>query len=105
MQRTVFFISDGTAITTETVGHSLLTQFPGITFRQQRIPFVDSPEKARRGLVAESTRPPRQDGAAGYRLSFPSSTTRHAGRVRTAARESRWTCSPTSWIRWSGALG
>jgi regulator of PEP synthase PpsR (kinase-PPPase family) len=46
MQRTVFFVSDGTAITTETVGHSLLTQFPGIEFRQERIPFVDSPEKA-----------------------------------------------------------
>jgi regulator of PEP synthase PpsR (kinase-PPPase family) len=46
MQRTVFFVSDGTAITTETLGHSLLTQFPGIDFRQERIPFVDSPEKA-----------------------------------------------------------
>lgn len=46
MQRTVFFISDGTAITTETLGHSLLTQFPGVSFRQQRIPFVGTPEKA-----------------------------------------------------------
>lgn len=46
MQRTVFFVSDGTAITTETLGHSLLTQFPGIDFSQERIPFVDSPEKA-----------------------------------------------------------
>jgi regulator of PEP synthase PpsR (kinase-PPPase family) len=46
MQRSVFFISDGTAITTETVGHSLLTQFPGVAWRQQRIPFVDDPEAA-----------------------------------------------------------
>lgn len=46
MQRTVFFISDGTAITTETMGHSLLTQFSGVTFRQIRIPFIDSPAKA-----------------------------------------------------------
>jgi regulator of PEP synthase PpsR (kinase-PPPase family) len=46
MQRTVFFISDGTAITTETLGHSLLTQFPAVIFKQERIPFVDSPEKA-----------------------------------------------------------
>lgn len=46
MRRTVFFISDGTAITTETLGHSLLTQFPDIDFRQERIPFVDSPDKA-----------------------------------------------------------
>ena len=46
MRRTVFFISDGTAITTETLGHSLLTKFPGMQFRQVRIPFVDCPEKA-----------------------------------------------------------
>ena len=46
MQRTVFFISDGTAITTETLGHSLLTQFPGVEFRQVRIPFVGDVAKA-----------------------------------------------------------
>lgn len=46
MQRTVFFISDGTAITTETLGHSLLTQFPDIDFRQIRLPFVDKQRKA-----------------------------------------------------------
>ena len=40
MQRTVFFISDGTAITTETLGHSLLTQFPDVPYKQVRIPFV-----------------------------------------------------------------
>lgn len=44
--RTVFFISDGTGITAETVGHSLLSQFEGISYQQERIPFVDSPEKA-----------------------------------------------------------
>jgi regulator of PEP synthase PpsR (kinase-PPPase family) len=62
MRRTVFFISDGTAITTETVGHSLLTQFPGITFRQYRIPFVDNPEKAR-DAVARIDRACAEDGA------------------------------------------
>jgi hypothetical protein len=51
MRRTVFFISDGTAITTETLGHSLLTQFPGIEFRQVRIPFVGMPEKAAEAVV------------------------------------------------------
>ena len=45
--RTVFFISDGTAITAETVGHSLLSQFEGVAYRQERIPFIDSPEKSR----------------------------------------------------------
>jgi len=41
MKRTVFFVSDGTAITTETLGHSLLTQFPDVVFEQERLPFVD----------------------------------------------------------------
>lgn len=44
--RTAFFISDGTAITAETLGHSLLTQFPDAKFRQIRIPFVDTLDKA-----------------------------------------------------------
>jgi [pyruvate, water dikinase]-phosphate phosphotransferase / [pyruvate, water dikinase] kinase len=44
--RVVFFISDGTGITAEMLGHSLLTQFEGIQFSQVVIPFVDSPEKA-----------------------------------------------------------
>jgi regulator of PEP synthase PpsR (kinase-PPPase family) len=44
--RTVFFVSDGTGITAETLGHSLLSQFEGFAFRQVRIPFVDSIEKA-----------------------------------------------------------
>ena len=51
MQRTVFFISDGTAITTETLGHSLLTQFPGVELRQERIPFVSDVEKARAAVL------------------------------------------------------
>ncbi len=44
--RTVFFISDGTGITAETLGHSLLAQFPEARFRQIRIPFVDDLDKA-----------------------------------------------------------
>lgn len=44
--RTVFFVSDGTGITAETLGHSLLSQFEGISFRQVRMPFIDSIEKA-----------------------------------------------------------
>lgn len=46
MQRTVFFVSDGTGITAEALGHSLLAQFEGVSFRQYRLPFVDSEEKA-----------------------------------------------------------
>ena len=44
LARTLFIISDGTGITAETLGHSLLSQFKDITFRQIRIPFVTSPE-------------------------------------------------------------
>lgn len=45
--RSVFFISDGTGITAETLGHSLLAQFPDCNFKQVRMPFVDTPDKAR----------------------------------------------------------
>ncbi|MFT4179752.1 MAG: pyruvate, water dikinase regulatory protein [Thermomonas sp.] len=44
--RPVFYVSDGTGITAETIGHSLLTQFTGTRFATDRLPFVDSPEKA-----------------------------------------------------------
>ena len=44
--RPVFYVSDGTGITAETIGHSLLTQFADTQFRTDRIPFVDTPEKA-----------------------------------------------------------
>ena len=46
MRRTIFYISDGTGITAETIGHSVLTQFEGIEFDAWRIPFVDNEEKA-----------------------------------------------------------
>ena len=45
--RPVFYVSDGTGITAETIGHSLLTQFADTRFSTDRIPFVDSPERAR----------------------------------------------------------
>lgn len=46
IKRTVFFVSDGTGLTAEALGHSLLTQFEGVEFRQIRIPFVDNADKA-----------------------------------------------------------
>ncbi|HTN65671.1 MAG TPA: pyruvate, water dikinase regulatory protein [Burkholderiaceae bacterium] len=42
--RTVFFISDGTGITAETFGHSLLTQFE-LRFKHVRLPFIDTLDK------------------------------------------------------------
>lgn len=44
--RQVFFVSNGTAITAETLGISLLAQFPDHQFQMRTIPFVDTLEKA-----------------------------------------------------------
>ena len=44
--RPVFIVSDGTAITAETLAHFVMTQFPDLVCDQQRIPFIDTPEKA-----------------------------------------------------------
>ncbi len=45
MTNSVFFLSDGTGITVETLGHTLLTQFDNIQFRKIRHPHLDSPDK------------------------------------------------------------
>ncbi|MBJ89819.1 MAG: phosphoenolpyruvate synthase regulatory protein [Woeseia sp.] len=45
-ERTVFFLSDQTGVTAETLGHSLLTQFDGQHFRKVTLPFIDSYDKA-----------------------------------------------------------
>ncbi|OGA27308.1 MAG: phosphoenolpyruvate synthase regulatory protein [Betaproteobacteria bacterium RIFCSPLOWO2_02_FULL_65_24] len=57
-RRTIFIVSDGTGITAEMLGHSLLTQFEGIAFNQVTIPFVDSIEKAESCVarISESAR-------------------------------------------------
>ncbi len=43
--RTVFFVSDGTGITAETFGNSILNQFAAKP-RHVRRPFIDTPDKA-----------------------------------------------------------
>ncbi len=43
--RRVYFISNGTAITAETLGLSLLAQFPDHQFQTRTVPFVDTLEK------------------------------------------------------------
>jgi [pyruvate, water dikinase]-phosphate phosphotransferase / [pyruvate, water dikinase] kinase len=45
-RRTVFFVSDQTGVTAETMGHSLLTQFEDEEFRQITLPFVSTVDKA-----------------------------------------------------------
>jgi [pyruvate, water dikinase]-phosphate phosphotransferase / [pyruvate, water dikinase] kinase len=63
-RRTVFFVSDQTGVTAETMGHSLLTQFDGLEFRPVTLPFVSSVDKAEeavrkinRAAEDEGTRP------------------------------------------------
>ena len=63
-RRTVFFVSDQTGVTAETMGHSLLTQFEGLDFRQVTLPFIASVDKAEEAvrkidatLAADGARP------------------------------------------------
>ncbi len=66
--RTVFFISDGTGITAETLGHSLLSQFGDLKFRTVRMPFVDSVVKAEE-CVARISEARRLDGVRPFVIS------------------------------------
>ena len=44
--RPVFFVSDRTGITAESLGHALLTQFSSMNFEHHSLPFINSEEKA-----------------------------------------------------------
>jgi regulator of PEP synthase PpsR (kinase-PPPase family) len=43
----VFFLSDSTGISAETMGNALLIQFPDVTFERTLFPFISSVEQAR----------------------------------------------------------
>ena len=79
--RNVFFVSDGTGITAETLGHSLLAQFPDIRFKQHRLPFIDSVEKARKA-VSQIRELAQKDGTRPIVFS-----TTVEGEVKDALRE------------------
>lgn len=61
INRTVFYISDGTGITAETLAHSLLTQFEGVKFKPVRAPFIDTEDKAH-AAVARINEAAQRDG-------------------------------------------
>ena len=61
-RRTVFFVSDQTGVTAETMGHSLLTQFDGMEFRPVTLPFISTVDKAREA-VAKIDQAGREQGA------------------------------------------
>lgn len=50
MKRYAFMISDGTGITVEGLGNSLITQFEHIEFIKQTIPYTDTAEKADKAI-------------------------------------------------------
>ena len=62
-QRPVYFLSDSTGITAETLGNTLLTQFPVDNFDRVTIPFITTAEQARSvvrtidGLAGTGPRP------------------------------------------------
>ncbi|NEX20589.1 kinase/pyrophosphorylase [Thiorhodococcus mannitoliphagus] len=47
MNRTVFFVSESTGITAETLGHSLLTQFDSVDFEQVYMPYINTDLRAK----------------------------------------------------------
>ncbi|WP_120997756.1 kinase/pyrophosphorylase [Stutzerimonas urumqiensis] len=62
MKRTAFFISDGTGITAETLGQSLLAQFENISFKKVTRPYIDTADKAR-AMVQQINEAAVRDGA------------------------------------------
>ena len=56
MRRTVYYISDSTGITAETIGNSILAQFEGVQFDKHRLPFTDNPVKAEAAALRIKTR-------------------------------------------------
>jgi regulator of PEP synthase PpsR (kinase-PPPase family) len=50
VERTVFFLSDQTGVTAETLGHSLITQFSAQKFRKMTLPFIDTEDKAKEAV-------------------------------------------------------
>lgn len=61
MKRTAFFISDGTGITAEALGNSLLAQFERIEFSKITLPYIDDLDKAR-SVVARINKAGAADG-------------------------------------------
>lgn len=49
-KRTAFFISDGTGLTVEAIGHSLLAQFQDQHLEQVTLPYIDSAGKVQQAL-------------------------------------------------------
>ena len=62
MKRTVFFVSESTGITAETIGHSLLSQFDEVDFEQVYMPYINTELRAR-ALTERMQEAADRDGA------------------------------------------
>jgi len=66
--RSIFFVSDQTGITAETLGKSLLTQFAEHTFKQTTLPFINDIEKAE-AAIRQIERTADHDGKQAFVFS------------------------------------
>jgi [pyruvate, water dikinase]-phosphate phosphotransferase / [pyruvate, water dikinase] kinase len=62
MNRTVFFVSESTGITAETLGHSLLSQFDTLSFEQVYMPYINTELRAK-ALTQRMQEAADRDGA------------------------------------------
>ncbi len=61
MKRTVYFVSESTGITAETVGHSLISQFDSVDFEQVYMPYINTVLRAQ-ALTARMQEAADRDG-------------------------------------------
>jgi regulator of PEP synthase PpsR (kinase-PPPase family) len=62
MKRTVYFVSESTGITAETLGHSLLSQFDNVDFEQVYMPYINTVLRAQ-ALTQRMREAAARDGA------------------------------------------
>ena len=99
--RPVFIVSDGTAITAETLAHSVMTQFPDLSYDKQRIPFIDTIEKAKQTAEKINAVQRRKGVRALVFSTFVDPICRvPSSRPATAFRSSS---SARSWALWSAS--
>ena len=101
--RTVFFVSDGTGITAQMLGHSLLTQFEGVEFNQVTLPFVDSVDKAEECLARIERESLRGNGQPIVFSTLVNEDVRDS-RAARPTRCSSISSRPSS-TRWKAGLG
>lgn len=51
MKRIVFYVSDGTGLTSEILGHAMLTQFPALQYDRLTLPYIQDREGAQKAVI------------------------------------------------------